>query len=121
MKRTKTIIATLMACIMLVGCASNTAPEKEETVPASAPETIAVIPETTEPIVTTEATEATEPAPFEVSITPVITEAQNTVTVTTADEFLASIAPNTEIIVDAELIDWSTANGYGKTNAFDCI
>ena len=116
MKRTKTIIATLMACIMLVGCASNTAPEKEETVPASAPETIAVIPETTEPIVTTEATEATEPDPFEVSITPVITETQNTVTVTTADEFLAAVAPNTEIIVDAELIDWSTANGYGKTN-----
>lgn len=113
MKRTKTIIATLMACIMLVGCASNTAPEKEETVPASAPETIAVIPETTEPIVTTE---ATEPAPFEVSITPVITETQNTVTVTTADEFLAAVAPNTEIIVDAELIDWSTANGYGTAN-----
>ena len=116
MKRTKTIIATLMACIMLVGCASNTAPEKEETVPVSAPETIAVIPETTEPIETTEATEATEPAPFEVSVTPVITEAQNTVTVTTADEFLAAVAPNTEIIVDAELIDWSTASGYGTAN-----
>ena len=116
MRRTKTIIATLMVCILLVGCASNTAPEKEETVPASAPETIAVIPETTEPIVTTEATEATEPAPFEVIITPVITETQNTVTVTTADEFLAAVAPNTEIIVDAELIDWSTANGYGTAN-----
>ena len=37
MKRTKTIIATLMACILLFGCASNTAPEKEETVPISAP------------------------------------------------------------------------------------
>ena len=116
MKRTKTIIATLMACIMLVGCASNTAPEKEETVPVSAPETIAVIPETTEPIETTEATEATEPAPFEVSVTPVITEAQKTVTVTTADEFLAAVAPNTEILVDAELIDWSTASGYGTAN-----
>ena len=119
MKRTKTIIASLMACIILVGCASNTAPEKEETVPASAPETIAVIPETTEAPVTTEATEATEatePAPFEVSITPVITETQNTVTVTTADEFLAAVAPDTEIIVDAELIDWSTANGYGTAN-----
>lgn len=116
MKRTETIIATLMACIMLVGCASNTAPEKEETVPVSAPETITVIPETREPIVTSEATEATEPTHFEVSITPVITEAQNTVTVTTSDEFLAAIAPNTEIVVDAELIDWSTATGYGKTN-----
>ena len=116
MKRKKTILAALMACIMLVGCASNTAPEKVETEPASAPETVAVIAETTEPIVTTEAAEETESAPFEVSITPVITEAQNTVTVTTADEFLAAVAPNTEIIVDAELIDWSTANGYGTTN-----
>ena len=113
MKRTKTIIATLMACILLVGCASNTAPEKEETVSVSAPEAIALIPETTEPIATTEATEvteATEPAPFEVSITPVITETQNSVTVTTADEFLAAIAPNTEIIVDAELIITGVSN-----------
>ena len=116
MKRRNTFVAALLACVMLVGCASNTAPEKEETAPASIPETIAVIPETTEPMVTTEATEATEPAPFEVSITPVITETQNTVTVTTADEFLAAVAPNTEIIVDAELIDWSTANGYGTAN-----
>ena len=113
MKRKKTILAALMACIMLVGCASNTVPEKEETVPVSTLETIAVIAETTEPIVTTEAAEETESAPFEVSITPVITEAQNTVTVTTADEFLAAVAPNTEIIVDAELIDWSKAAGYG--------
>ena len=116
MKRKTTILAALMACIMLVGCASNTVPEKEETVPVSTLETITVIAETTEPIVTTEAAEETESAPFEVSITPVITEAQNTVTVTTADEFLAAVAPNTEIIVDAELIDWSTAAGYGTAN-----
>lgn len=117
MKTKQTILATLLACIMLVGCASNTAPRAEETVPESTPETIEVIPETTAPDVSTEATEVTEPAaPFEVTITPVIIETQNSVTVTTADEFLAAIAPNTEIIVDAELIDWSTANGYGKTN-----
>lgn len=91
MKRRNAIPSILMACIMLVGCASNTAIEKEETVPASIPETIAVISETTEPVVTTEATEATEAAvPFEVTITPVITETQNSVTVTTADEFLAA-------------------------------
>lgn len=117
MNTKQTILATLLACIMLVGCASNTAPQAEETVPESIPETIEVIPETTAPDVSTEATEVTEPAaPFEVTITPVIIETQNSVTVTTADEFLAAIAPNTEIIVDAELIDWSTANGYGKTN-----
>lgn len=113
MKRRNTVFATLLACAMLVGCASNTAPQKEETTPESIPETIAVVAETTEPEVTTEATEATEAATFEVTITPVITETQNSVTVTTADEFIAAIAPNTEIIVDAQLIDFSKATGYG--------
>lgn len=114
MKRKHTIFAALLACVMLVGCASNTAPQAEKTVPVSIPETIEVVSETTAPEVTTEATEVTEAAaPFEVSITPVITETQNQVTVTTADELLAAIAPNTEIIVDAELIDFSKATGYG--------
>ena len=36
-----------------------------------------------------------------------------TVTVTNADEFLAAIAPNTEIVIDAEVIDFSTAQDYG--------
>lgn len=36
-----------------------------------------------------------------------------TVTVTNADEFLAAIAPNTEIVIDAETIDLSTAKDYG--------
>ena len=57
-----------------------------------------------------------EPIPFVVESKPVITETQNQVTVTTVDEFLAAIAPNTEIIVDAELLDLSKATGYGKTN-----
>ena len=117
MKTKHTILAALLACIMLVGCASNTAPQVEETVAKSIPETIEVIPKTIAPEIATEATEVTESAaPFEVTITPVITETQNSVTVTTADEFLAAVAPNTEIIVDAQLIDWSTAAGYGKTN-----
>ena len=38
---------------------------------------------------------------------------KTTVTVTNADEFLAAIAPNTEIVIDAELIDFSTAKDYG--------
>lgn len=117
MKRNRTILATLLACLMLVGCASNPVPQEEAPVSVSIPETTAVIPETTQPAATMEPTEATEEvAPFEVSITPVITEPQSSVTVTTADEFLAALAPNTEIIVDAQLIDWSTASGYGKIN-----
>lgn len=42
-----------------------------------------------------------------------ITTGQTTVHVSTADEFLAAIASDTEIIVDAELIDFSTASNYG--------
>ena len=38
---------------------------------------------------------------------------KTTVTVTNADEFLAAIGPNTEIVIDAELIDFSTAKDYG--------
>ena len=38
---------------------------------------------------------------------------KTTVTVTNADEFLAAIAPNTEIVIDAETIDFSTAKDYG--------
>lgn len=57
-----------------------------------------------------------ETVPFEVTITPVITKDQKQVIVTTADEFLAAIAPDTEIVLDASLIDLSEATGYGKTN-----
>ena len=38
---------------------------------------------------------------------------KTTVTVTNADEFLAAIGPNTEIVIDAETIDFSTAEDYG--------
>ena len=38
---------------------------------------------------------------------------KTSVTVTNADEFLAAIGPNTEIVIDAETIDFSTAKDYG--------
>lgn len=38
---------------------------------------------------------------------------KTTVTVTSVDEFLAAIGPNTEIVIDAETIDFSTAKDYG--------
>ena len=39
-----------------------------------------------------------------------------TVHVSTADEFLAAIGNNTQIVIDADLIDFSTASDYGKTS-----
>lgn len=119
MKRNqKLFAAALLSLSLLAGCASNAPAQEPKATTPPVQEIIATVPETTVPE-TTEPAETevpTEAAVFEVTITPVITEAQNSVTVTTADEFLAAIAPNTEIIVDAELIDWSTATGYGKTS-----
>ena len=115
MKKTMKILAVILICAMLAGCGSKL--DLQETVlsPVNGPETIV---STVDSIVTMtdEATAAPseEPTPFVVEIKPVITETQNQVTVTTVDEFLAAIAPNTEIIVDAELLDLSTAEGYGK-------
>ena len=44
-------------------------------------------------------------------------QAQETVVVTTADEFLAAIGPNKEIVIDTALLDLSTASHYGGTAA----
>jgi len=113
MKRNHCIAAALLLIlILLTGCTSESTVETEATVGHT-------IPETTLPVETLPATEATEPPaeetiPFEIRIIPVITEAQKQVTVTTADAFLAAIAPNTEIVVDAALLDLSKASGYGS-------
>lgn len=113
--RKRTIAAVVLSLSMLAGCApQEPLVEPETTVP---PETVTVIRETTAPTqapVETEAPSTEATVPFEVTTIPVITTQQNSVTVTTADEFLAAIAPDTEIIVDAELIDWSKAAGYGE-------
>ena len=117
MKMILKILTVILICSMLAGCGSNSAPQKIAVAPTGNPEPTASFDSTL--IETTDAeTEAPieEPIPFVVEIKPVITESQNQVTVTTVDEFLAAIAPNTEIIVDAELLDLSKATGYGKTN-----
>ena len=44
--------------------------------------------------------------------TTVSTAEQETVTVTTVDEFLAALSSNREIIIDAPMLDLSTATGY---------
>lgn len=103
----------LAASALLTGCGSSGAGE------TTAP--LATIP----PAAQAEAVprmEAPTEAPTEVTssyvaeIRPVTTGDQTQVTVTTPDEFLAAVAPDREIVVDAELLDWSKATGYGKTN-----
>lgn len=107
----KWIASTLLFCAVLSGCAGQAAPETTQ--PTIAETTLAV-PQTTAAAEETvaAATEETR-EPFEITITPVTTAPQTQVTVTTADEFLAAIGSDTEIIVDAQLIDLSTATGYG--------
>ena len=66
------------------------------------------------PIAMAQSTEETKPAMAE--FTPVSTGEQTQVHVSTVDELLAALAPDTEIILDAEYFDLSTATGYGKTS-----
>ena len=109
------ILTVILICAMLAGCGSDSAPQEIAVAPTGNPEPTASLDSTL--IETTDVeTEAhtEEPIPFVVESKPVITETQNQVTVTTVDEFLAAISPNTEIIVDAELLDLSTSKGYGE-------
>ncbi len=121
MKRFCAAILTLsLLATALSGCgASQSAPETtaaQTTFPTetAAPET--TVPET-QPTVTVDAVPVQKDSQYESAqpgiAEPVITTGQTTVHVSTADEFLAAIASDTEIIVDAELIDFSTASNYG--------
>lgn len=125
----KNKIAITVPLLLILSCLAGCAPGGDEPMPSTTMEaptetiTAETIPsETAAPIEAEPETEApTEAAteetqPFTVEIIPVITEAQTQVTVTTVDEFLAAIAPNTEIILDAALIDLSEATGYGETD-----
>lgn len=116
MNQKQKLFSLMLAVLLLGGCGAG---EGKVEQPAQAPtETTAPVelaPETTEahvPETTVAPTEET--VPYQVVITPVITAEQSQVTVATADEFLAAIAPDTEIIVDAALIDFSRATGYGQ-------
>lgn len=67
------------------------------------------------PVALAQAPNETKPATAE--FTPVATDNQTQVHVSTVDELLAALAPDTEIILDAEFYDLSTAAGYGETSA----
>ena len=102
------ILALSLLAAALSGCgAAQSAPETTAAQTTFPTETAA--PETTVPVQKDSQYESAQPGIAE----PVITTGQTTVHVSTADEFLAAIASDTEIIVDAELIDFSTASNYG--------
>ena len=117
MKMTSKFLAAVFMCAMFASCTANADPEVITSTQEIPPETTAAAVEVVQPTAQEETegpTKNTEP--YVIEVKPVITEVQTQVTVTTPDEFLAAIAPNTEIIVDADLIDLSKATGYGKTN-----
>lgn len=115
MKR-KIWLLLILVLVLLTGCRKDAPPALQETQPVS--ETQAVLPEPTgeetQPV-ETEPPE-TEPQPFVVEVQPVITGNQNSVTVTDINEFLAALAPDTQIIVDTALMDLSRAKGYASAS-----
>ena len=68
------------------------------------------------PMALAEAPEETAAPTEPVEYTPVIIGVQEQVHVSTVDELLAALKPDTEIILDAEFYDLSTATGYGETD-----
>lgn len=115
MKKTVSFItASCLVLTLLAGCAPSAS--TTEPVATTEAETQTSIPQTTTPPETTlPATQASTEAAaaYEPEITPVISGEQTQVHVSTADEFLAALASDTEIILDAEMIDLSTSVGYG--------
>lgn len=117
MKMTSKFLAAVFMCAMFASCTANADPEVITSTQEIPPETTAAAVEVVQPTAQEETEAPTKNTePYVIEVKPVITEVQTQVTVTTPDEFLAAIAPNTEIIVDAELIDLSKATSYGKTN-----
>ena len=124
MKRlTCSLLTFAMLTALLCGCGGGQAAPETTAAPSTLP-TQTAAPETgpepeTEPATTIDAVPVEENDPHTSAqpgaAQPVITGTQATVHVSTADEFLAALAPDTEIIVDADLIDFSAASNYGKS------
>ena len=118
----KRMLSALFIALLLAGCGAKNAQPAEEAAPATIPETTQ---ETTQPATFPTETEAPTVTVDAVAVPEevvgiaenVITGQQKTVHVSTADEFLSALAPNTEIVVDAQLIDFSTAANYGKSGS----
>lgn len=107
--RMKLLAVFLMVLsVLLIGCAAalGSAPQTAQPVPTPENGTPAVI-STPEPEKT--------PAELDIpkSIAPDLPNTR-TVTVKTADEFLEALDSNVSIRIDSELLDFSTASGYGE-------
>ena len=109
----KMICLTAVVCVLLAllpGC------QPSQVITQAAPETTAATAPPTEPS-TEPVTQEAAPVPGASNYSPVSTGAQKQVHVSTVDELLSAIAPDTEIILDSEFYDLSTAAGYGEGNA----
>lgn len=126
--RIAAFLALAFLLLMLAGCASEKSIPTAEPASQTELETIAAA-ETAAETMAAVAMEASRPEvepaetvqAFSVTITPVITASQKQVTVSTADEFLAAIASDTEIILNSDLIDLSEASGYGKAKGANYV
>ena len=124
MKRlTCSLLTFAMLTALLCGCGGGQAAPETTAAPPTLP-TQTAAPETepepeTEPATTIDAVPVEENDPHTSALPgaaqPVTTGTHAPVHVSTADEFLAALAPDTEIIVDADLIDFSAASNYGKS------
>lgn len=111
-KKISLLLAAALVLALFAACGAS-APETQPTVVQFQPP-VTTVP-TTEPETEPEyLMETTAVETREVPEEPVpVTSIQQKVSVTTADEFLAAIAPNTAIVLNAPSIDFSTATDYG--------
>lgn len=116
-QRMKSPLVIFLVMLLLAGCGRAPEPETAQNIPETtlspAPAEQDIPPVQTLPQPQPEPAPTEEVLPYVMEIVPVITLTQKQVTVRTPDEFLAAIGPDTEIIVDAPLLDWSKATGYG--------
>ena len=105
-KKISSILSILLLFTLLAGC------QPSVSMTSSAPETTAPTQAATEAT-----TQATTEATTQATTEPTGASGEAFTPVSTVDELLAAIAPDTEIILDAEFYDLSTATGYGETNS----
>lgn len=112
----KRIFAILLCLFLLSACGKATVTEttQSETTASETTQPETTLPPETEAPTEEPSTETVD-AVVVAQADPVITAPQTTVHVSTVDEFLNAIAPDTEIVVDAALLDLSQAANYGKS------
>ena len=101
------LMIALLLAVVLLGCGMAAKPAPTPDVPADVPDGAPSAP-------VAPATEASSPEiTIPRSLAPDLPDTK-TVTVTTADEFIAALDSNVTIRIETELLDLSTASGYGE-------